>query len=347
MLKLKTELKGYLLNTGCFLNNLYLDEYIKLVFTVDSSYTYEEEHHIIPCSYYKYKFNCKTRRAAEKYAMQDKNNFIVKLSFLSHCKAHYLLANCTTGKLAYAMRTCFAMMRRVNNKELTFNDFNLLQEYYDSICLKISKDELYDYFIVRQKTLSELAEIYQVSKSTIRRKLTSYSIYKNKKSAEVKLNNVVLENLCNKTDFIEYAKTHSQSQTSAMFNLTRNQVQRAMARLGISNYSTDYKKTGRGGWNKGLKKQQSNFYSAELLDKLSAARKGKVLTSEQKCLLQQKSPLKKKVFCVELNKTFDSVSEAARFIGCAPANITFCCKNHNKTIFGYHWNYFDESKIED
>lgn len=49
---------------------------------------------------------------------------------------------------------------------------------------------------------------------------------------------------------------------------------------------------------------------------------------------------KRKVLCVELNKTFESVREASRFIGYISGVHKVCSpENQNKTRGGYHWRY--------
>lgn len=45
----------------------------------------------------------------------------------------------------------------------------------------------------------------------------------------------------------------------------------------------------------------------------------------------------KKVYCVELDKTFDSMSAAALEIGISTSRISECCKGKTKTAGGYHW----------
>lgn len=47
----------------------------------------------------------------------------------------------------------------------------------------------------------------------------------------------------------------------------------------------------------------------------------------------------KKVFCVELNKTFSSIGEAAKETGLWRSNICSCCRGVAKTTGGYHWRY--------
>lgn len=57
------------------------------------------------------------------------------------------------------------------------------------------------------------------------------------------------------------------------------------------------------------------------------------------CLSCRSFRLHKKVTCIELNKTFNSVKEAASYIGKKPCSITSACKGYDKTCGGYHWKY--------
>ena len=49
----------------------------------------------------------------------------------------------------------------------------------------------------------------------------------------------------------------------------------------------------------------------------------------------------KKVYCYELDQTFDSMKEAEEQTGAT--HISQACKGKRKTSGGYHWKYVDES----
>ena len=40
-----------------------------------------------------------------------------------------------------------------------------------------------------------------------------------------------------------------------------------------------------------------------------------------------------------VNRTFNSVNEAANYVGKKPCSITSACKGYDKTCGGYHWKY--------
>ena len=50
----------------------------------------------------------------------------------------------------------------------------------------------------------------------------------------------------------------------------------------------------------------------------------------------------KLIYCVELNRTFDSSAQAARELGLCQSTITACCRGKRQTHGGYHWRYADE-----
>lgn len=47
----------------------------------------------------------------------------------------------------------------------------------------------------------------------------------------------------------------------------------------------------------------------------------------------------KKVYCVELDKEFNSQTEAAKEIGVSSSRISECCRGITKKAGGYHWQF--------
>ena len=52
--------------------------------------------------------------------------------------------------------------------------------------------------------------------------------------------------------------------------------------------------------------------------------------------------ISKPVYCVELDKTFDSSHAAARELGLHQSSINRCCNGKLKTTGGFHWRYQEE-----
>lgn len=49
-----------------------------------------------------------------------------------------------------------------------------------------------------------------------------------------------------------------------------------------------------------------------------------------------------KIFCVELDKTFNSMTEAAIYVGVTKSSISNCCNGRSKTSGGYHWELYKD-----
>ena len=53
-----------------------------------------------------------------------------------------------------------------------------------------------------------------------------------------------------------------------------------------------------------------------------------------------------RVYCVELEQYFDTVTEASEFVGCSQGNISNVLSGRHKTCGGYHWIYAEDVEIE-
>lgn len=129
-------LKQVLLNTGYFVDNSYLDEYLELIQKPFSFSGYSEKHHVIPAMVYNIRHSIGDRGKARKLADKDPNNFIVDLLFKDHCKAHWLLYSCTTGEVKACNARAYILMtgKRVDNIiELSAKEYDEIQHYRDLI----------------------------------------------------------------------------------------------------------------------------------------------------------------------------------------------------------------------
>lgn len=136
-------LKQVLLNTGYFVDNSYLDEYLELVQKPFSFSGYSEKHHVIPAVVYKVKHGIKDNRKARKLAAKDEGNFLVTLLFKDHCKAHWLLYNCTQGEVKACNARAYIWMtgkKLKETEELSEQEYNLLQQQRDCV---MEEDDYY------------------------------------------------------------------------------------------------------------------------------------------------------------------------------------------------------------
>lgn len=50
----------------------------------------------------------------------------------------------------------------------------------------------------------------------------------------------------------------------------------------------------------------------------------------------------KSIYCVELDRAFESIKAAANELGINKSHISECCSGKRKTCGGYHWRYTNE-----
>lgn len=135
-----TKLKEALLSFDGVIDNEYLDQYIALVSNsfsfLETDYT--ESHHVIPASFYK-SFRDKDMTEAvfrNKIVDEDPKNSKVELLFKDHCKAHWLLFNCTSGYLKSANALAFINMTGSKTKlqtGLTDIEYDELQQQIEIV----------------------------------------------------------------------------------------------------------------------------------------------------------------------------------------------------------------------
>ena len=143
-------LKDYLLSLGCFIDNKYLDEYLSLIERPFTLSDYSEKHHIIPVSFYATDYSV-DRHLIDLIALKDPNNKLVRLSYSDHFYAHWLLYNCTTGKIKSASAKTLLIMSGHKNI------LKLPKLKIAEIKQQIKKDS--DYYWSADEDL-QLAELY-------------------------------------------------------------------------------------------------------------------------------------------------------------------------------------------
>lgn len=91
--------------------------------------------------------------------------------------------------------------------------------------------------------------------------------------------------------------------------------------------------------------QKGRVFTEEHKQKLSDAAKNRKVpcSNEKKKTLSENYPNKKKVYCEELDKVFDSVQECGRELGILATNISKLCNGKGKTLKGYHLRYYDDT----
>ena len=88
--------------------------------------------------------------------------------------------------------------------------------------------------------------------------------------------------------------------------------------------------------------------SEESRKKLSESHKGKTHTEEHRKNISEamKGKGTTRVYCIELNLYFDTVTEASEYVGCSVQNISKVLGKSNKIAKGYHWLRAEDVEIE-
>ena len=96
-------------------------------------------------------------------------------------------------------------------------------------------------------------------------------------------------------------------------------------------------------------------HTEEARKKMSEAKKGHEVSEEtrrkfseaMKTRKGKNSPRATKVYCIELNKYFDTITEACEYVGCSnDSNISMVLNGKRKTAGGYHWLYAEDVNQE-
>ena len=88
-------------------------------------------------------------------------------------------------------------------------------------------------------------------------------------------------------------------------------------------------------------------HTEETRKNISKIHKGKTLSDETRKKLSEShkgknNPSAKRIYCVELDMYFDTVTEASEYVGCHRSNISSVLIGNRKTCKGYHWLYAED-----
>lgn len=91
--------------------------------------------------------------------------------------------------------------------------------------------------------------------------------------------------------------------------------------------------------------QKGRQLTKEHKDRLSvaAAQRHVPCSKKKKEILSNSYPYKKKVYCEELDKVFDSVQQCGKALGIPATNISKLCNGRGKTLKGYHFKYYNDT----
>lgn len=334
----KEYLKAKLLATDLFIDNSYLEDYLTLVYSYDNSLSigYSEVHHVIPVSYYKKLYKCKTRTEALVFADADTDNFTCKLLYKDHCKAHWLLYYCSKSYIRAGSVACLTFMKNVckgikDIKNISDADFEQIQSYIDNI---INNN------VTRYWSISDIQFLYKnypehgqrycataLKKSiqAVGAKAISLGLTMNKWWSDV-----------DKQFLIDNSKTLTINELATTLNRTEKAIISKLSELNLTPadlYTEDE-----------IQFLRSNYsiygpsYCAKILNRTSAAIKRKANYLGLAC--SQGDP----IYCPELNKTFVSISAAAKELNLSDGNICQVVHGKAKTTRGYSFIKLDRKE---
>ena len=85
------------------------------------------------------------------------------------------------------------------------------------------------------------------------------------------------------------------------------------------------------------KSQKGKTMSEETKKKISEVNKGRKLSEETRKKISESQ--KKKIYCIKLNKIYNSIKEASEDLNIDGSSISKVCKSKRKTAGDYHWRY--------
>lgn len=300
-------IKDFLLAEDLCTDNKYLDAYLDLVEVnlmreADTKST--QGHHAIPVSYYKRRDNCSTRYAAKKLAETDPLNVVVNLLYSDHLLAHAYLALCAKSEwFKYANTNIFGNFVNFEISESLIellNSKEFQERYEEGHSLRIANSSGANNGFYGRHLSEEHKEKIRNTKK-LRRELGLYQ--QELRSAE-------------------FREQVGASKRGKLYVSTADGTQ---SKLISPEALPDYLANG---WVRGFALNGK----AHLGKKMSEATKQKMSAS-------QKGKGTVPVECIELNKIFSSVSEAAKELNIRPNAISNCLIGKCKTSGGYHWRY--------
>lgn len=295
-----------LLDTDLFIGNEWLLSYTALITInkIKEASGYTEKHHIIPRAAFK----------INNIKVDNTKNNVVTLSYQDHLMAHYLLYKCIKNKmLKYKMAK--ALLLLLNNTSVKPSDFNTIENitYKDiysfnaDINTIIKERRLENQNIAKKNWANETIKMKYLRQWTKERRLAV-----GQRIHEYNMANPYHQS--KKVICIE---------TGKVFNSIKDAEQYYNIDHHISLCCKNKNRTCGG------------YHWAYLAD---ITKQNELAIFKDKA---KKESSTKKVYCVELNKIFESAAEAAKVTGCNSTHIRECCRGILKSTGKLHWRYSD------
>lgn len=372
------ELKEKLLATKCFINNEYLDKYCELIElnkdTKKEKYK-TQIHHIIPRCYYT-NLNIEVDNSKEN---------IVHVLYKDHILLHYYLCLCAKGCLKYKLANAFL---HLVNRKWKYTDFNpetdleyfqeVREEFcknlnslrgwenFEDICNRISKQELYNYYILQNHSKKDTKEHFMIKDTMFCNLLNYYGIHKFMTPQEVKLKFEELNNKIEEINYLYIEKGYTVRELSSYYELGLETMSKFLRTFNIKKPNKEKIEKIKTNFKKPVKCLETgevfeSIAAATLKypkSSISACLRGKQLTAggfhweyiEEKDkpfdLATKTKDLKSVIVeCIETGKVFKSIKEAENYYSIH--NISVCLRGKQRTAGGYHWRKLEKYENKD
>lgn len=313
------DLNPYELNLNKFIDsnlfniNTYLLAYTALV-TIrqlePSLQNYTEKHHIIPRSYYKY----------FKSTIDNSKTNLVKLSYKEHILAHYYLYKCTINN-QLKINNARALLFILSSKQsLQIKSLAEADQLVETELLKILETDSFELEGIKQAVADQAA-------------VTSKNNWANPAYREERLRDWTKE----RRDAVgakvkQWHKNNANAYTKAVVCLETGKIFNSIKEAETF-YDTGHHISM---CCKNPNRRAGGYHWAYVNEVPNIDEVTKEATNK-------KYVFKKRVYCVELNKVFDSAEAAGRELKAHPAHIRECCRGKLKTHKKLHWRYYDEN----
>lgn len=224
-------LKTKLLNTGYFLDNDYLNNYIDLVknHTVGKSAFRSQSHHIIPKTYFR----------TLKLPIDNSDDNFAELLYKDHVKAHLLLQKCTTGFLCRNNGCALRYLASTAKKydcALTEQDLDELQQMYEESILQVNKEQFIKFY--SEHTCRETATHFDIGANTVTRLATEYGCRKQPKNHLAKLRTEISREALEQYYIVE---NHTIVETALYFDVNKSTIIRRLQDCGLAQQKNAYR----------------------------------------------------------------------------------------------------------
>lgn len=304
----------------CFEKNEYFFKMIEIINNANNKSG--EKHHIIPRSFFKLK---------NQKIIDDGN--LVLLTEKEHYLVHYYAYQCSKGELKKKMLSAYCLMSELLISEGIIERSEEYQKLRKKFVEENSKKVIcLDTGIVYDSIRSTCREL-NIDRKSLLDVLNGKQYIINGKHFEYFSDNSSLEYCKQRIEQIETERNRFKKKVICLDTMEIfNSISEAEKKYDLQHSALILNLQG-----KNISCKDLHFEFAEEKDYTKEYCTSKIQELESKRKIPKIKNYKKKILNVELNKTFDSINEALRFLGKTSNGKFNKWLKEKETIYGYHW----------